>query len=529
MPALGESGYTWARHVLNAATEERPHMAEKTAPGTLLELLESGAASHPAIVAPGGPVVTYDSLRRQVRALAGQFRSMGIDRGDRVAIVLPNGIEAIVTFLAVGAAATAAPLNPAYKAAEFEFYMEDTNAKALITLDEGGEEARSAAQASVMDMRVTIDEEGVVSLTGPGGSVESPSPEPDDVALVLHTSGTTSRPKRVPLKHRNLTASVENIVETYDLSDTDVSLCVMPLFHVHGLVASTLSTLRSGGTVVVPPRFNPLGFWPLVDEHEATWFSAVPTMFQALLSRARSGGGSQSAGRLRFIRSCSAALSPATMEQMESTFGVPVVEAYGMTEAAHQMASNPLPPGDRIPGSVGPGTGVEIGIMDDAGELQTTGTVGEVVISGPNVIRGYESNPEANASSFVGSWFRTGDQGQLDEDGVLTLRGRLKELINRSGEKISPLEIDEVLLSHQAVSEAVAFGVPHPAHGEEPTAAVVLGSDATERELVAHCRASLASFKVPRRIHIVDAIPRTATGKVQRRIVAEVITGAPST
>ena len=511
-------------------------MANTTAPGTLLDLLDSGAPSRPAIVAPGGPVVTYDSLRRQVRSLAEQLRAMSIDRGDRVAIVLPNGIEAIVTFLAVATAGTAAPLNPAYKAAEFEFYMEDTNAKALITPDDDGEEARSAARASVMDIRAEIDDEGNVSLAVPGGEgqaeagrVDTPSPEPDDVALVLHTSGTTSRPKRVPLAHRNLTASVENIIETYDLSDSDVSLCIMPLFHVHGLVASTLSTLRSGGTVVVPPRFNPLGFWPLVDEHEATWFSAVPTMFQALLSRARSGSAPRSSDRLRFIRSCSAALSPATMEQMESTFGVPVVEAYGMTEAAHQMASNPLPPDDRIPGSVGPGTGVQIGIMDDAGKLQATGTVGEVVISGPNVIRGYESNPEANATSFVGDWFRTGDQGELDEQGVLTLRGRLKELINRSGEKISPIEIDDVLLSHPAVAEAVAFGVPHPAHGEEPTAAVVLGSEATERELVAHCRQSLATFKVPRRIHIVDAIPRTATGKVQRRIVAEVITGGPST
>ena len=511
-------------------------MANTTAPGTLLDLLDSGAPSHPAIVAPGGPVVTYDSLRQQVRTLAEELRAMGIEREDRVAIVLPNGIEAIVTFLAVAAAGTAAPLNPAYKVAEFEFYMDDTNAKALITPNDGGKEARSAAQASVMDIRAELDEEGRVSLAARGGEgqaeagrVDTPSPEPDDVALVLHTSGTTSRPKRVPLAHRNLTTSVENIIETYDLSDSDVSLCVMPLFHVHGLVASTLSTLRSGGTVVVPPRFNPLGFWPLVDENEATWFSAVPTMFQALLSRARSGSAPQTAGRLRFIRSCSAALSPATMEQMESTFGVPVVEAYGMTEAAHQMASNPLPPDDRIPGSVGPGTGVQIGIMDDAGELQATGTVGEVVISGPNVIRGYESNPEANASSFVGDWFRTGDQGELDRDGVLTLRGRLKELINRSGEKISPIEIDDVLLSHPAVAEAVAFGVPHPAHGEEPTAAVVLGSEATERELVAHCRQSLSSFKVPRKIHIVDAIPRTATGKVQRRIVAEVVTGGPST
>ena len=271
-------------------------MPDKTPPVTLLDLLDSGAPSHPAIVAPGGPVLTYDSLRCQVRALAEQLRAMGIDRGDRVAIVLPNGIEAIVTFLAVAAAGTAAPLNPAYRAAEFEFYMDDTNAKALITRDKGGEEARSAAPASVLDIRSSLDDEGRVSLTASGASeqaaaesLEAAPPRPDDVALVLHTSGTTSRPKRVPLAHRNLAASVENIVETYDLSDKDVSLCIMPLFHVHGLVASTLSTLRSGGTVVAPPRFNPMGFWPLVDEYEATWFSAVPTMFQALLSRARSG------------------------------------------------------------------------------------------------------------------------------------------------------------------------------------------------------------------------------------------------
>lgn len=279
--------------------------------------------------------------------------------------------------------------------------------------------------------------------------------------------------------------------------------------------------------MVVLPRFNPLAFWPLVDEYQATWFSAVPAMFQALLSRARRGGSPRNTDSLRFIRSCSAALSPAVMQQMESTFGVPVIEAYGMTEASHQMASNPLPPGNRVPGSVGQGAGVSIGIMDEAGELLEAGAVGEVVVSGPNVIRGYESNPEANASSFVGDWFRTGDQGRLDENGVLTLKGRIKELINRSGEKVSPAEIDEVLLAHPAVAEAVAFGVPHPTHGEEPAAAVVLGSEATERDLVAHCRQSLAAFKVPRKIHIVDSIPRTATGKVQRRVVAEAVTGGP--
>ena len=507
-------------------------MTDTPPPGTLLDLLDSGAPSHPAIVAPGGPVLTYDSLRRQVQTLAPQLRAMGIDRCDRVAIVLPNGIEAIVTFLAVSMAGTAAPLNPAYKAAEFEFYMDDTNAKALITADAGGEEARSAAPSSIIDVRASLDQDGKVSLTGSGlgtqGNPEVAPPEPDDVALVLHTSGTTSRPKRVPLSHRNLTASVQNIVRTYRLSPNDVSLCVMPLFHVHGLVASTLSTLGSGGTVVVPSGFNPLRFWPLVDEHQGPPGSPPCPPCSRPCCPGPASGSTRNADSLRFIRSCSSALSPAVMEQMESTFGVPVIEAYGMTEAAHQMASNPLPPDSREPGSVGHGTGVKIGIMDEAGDLLQTGAVGEVVISGPNVIRGYESNPEANASSFVDDWFRTGDQGVLDAHGVLTLKDRIKELINRSGEKISPAEIDEALLSHPAVEEAVAFGVPHPTHGEEPAAAVVLGSEATERDLVAHCRQSLAPFKVPRKIHIVDSIPRTATGKVQRRIVAEAVTGGPA-
>ena len=508
-------------------------MAGVTTPGTLLDLLETGEASHPAIVVPDGPVVTYDSLRRQVLDLGGQLRAMGIERGDRVAIVLPNGIETIVSFLAVASVATAAPLNPSYKESEFKFYLGDTAAKALITSDQAGKEARDVTSEAVLQLHAAMDSEGWVSLSptaGPDGESTIQRPRPQDVALVLHTSGTTSRPKRVPLAHGNLAVSARNIIDTYSLTAQDVALCVMPLFHVHGLVASTLSTLLSGGTVVVPPRFNALGFWPLVREHSVTWFSAVPSMYHALLSRAGRGrreAAGAAADTLRFIRSCSAALPASTMLEMEERFDVPVLEAYGMTEAAHQMASNPLPPAERYPGAVGFGTGVGIGIMDESGELLDPRARGEVVIQGPNVIRGYEDNPEANATSFTNGWFRTGDQGYLDESGCLYLVGRIKELINRSGEKISPVEIDEVLLSHAAVSEAVAFAVPHPTHGEEPTAAVVLHGQATEKELIAYCRAHLAAFKCPRTIHIVDAIPSTATGKVQRRIVAATVAGEP--
>ena len=492
----------------------------------LRDLLALGDSSHPALVMPeGGSVITYDSLRGQVERLATTLQALGLGRGDRVAMALPNGIEIITAFLAVtAAAATAAPLNPAYTVEEFRFYLEDIEAKALIVPPGGGEQARAAMPVGTLLIEASLSSAGQVRLTIVGSSslprVQT-EPIPNDIALFLHTSGTTSRPKGVPLSHANLLASAANIVATYALTPVDVSLCVMPLFHVHGLVASTLATLRSGGTIVVPPRFSASAFWPAVTAHRATWYTAVPTIHQVLLARAdEDQAPAPGTSGLRFIRSCSSALAPATMTGLESRFGCPVLEAYGMTEAAHQMASNPLPPEPRQPGSVGRGTGVQIALMNDAGSLLPVGSQGEVVIKGPNVTRGYHNNPEANATAFTNGWFRTGDQGILDAEGYLTLVGRLKELINRGGEKISPREIDEALLTHPAVAEAVCFGVPDAKYGEEVAAAVVLRREASAADLLAHCRERLAAFKVPKTIHLVAQIPRTATGKVQRRVVA---------
>ncbi len=346
---------------------------------------------------------------------------------------------------------------------------------------------------------------------------------PDDIAMILHTSGTTSRPKRVPIRHRNLAASAHNIAGTYALSDTDRSLCVMPLFHIHALIASMLSTFASGGTVICPPGFNALDFWNIVDVFKPTWYSAVPTMHQVLLARADRNAEVIRANPFRFIRSGSSSLAPIVMERMEETFGAPVLENYGMTEATHQMTSNPLPPKPHKAGTVGYGFGVDVAIMDDAGGLLPQGDLGEVVVRGPNVIDGYENNPEANATAFVNGWFRTGDQGRIDADGFLSLTGRLKELINRGGEKISPLEIDDVLLRHAAVAEALAFAVPHATLGEEVHAAVVLKGEATDRELRAYCAAHLAEFKVPRRFHMLEALPRGATGKLQRINMAKLL------
>ncbi len=447
---------------------------------------------------------------------------LGVAREDRVALVLPNGIESIVLFLASATAGTAAPLNQAYKESEFRFYLDDIQARALVVPPGGGEAARRSLPEGATLIEAATDERGRLTLRSDSRASRrnAAGPQGDDVALVLHTSGTTSRPKLAPLRQRNLAYSAENIATTYALTPDDVAMCVMPLFHIHGLMASTMATLYAGGTVVVPAAFDAMTFWPAVAHHRATWYSAVPTMHQMLLLRNR-GERPEGAENLRFIRSSSAALPPEVMRQLEARFGAPVIEAYGMTEAAHQMASNPLPPGERRAGTVGVATGIQVGVMDEHGALQPSGTQGEVVIRGASVIDAYANNHEANAKSFTDGWFRTGDQGILDGAGYLSLVGRLKEMINRGGEKIAPREIDDVLLQHPAVAEAVAFGLPHSAWGEEVAAAVVLKAPATDKELIAFARERLADHKVPRKLFVVEQIPRTATGKIQRRSVAE--------
>ncbi|HLW87511.1 MAG TPA: acyl--CoA ligase [Terriglobales bacterium] len=488
---------------------------------TLLDVLHF-ADSHTAVIVPElGIRLTYDSLRRQVLAMANALASSGICRGDSVAIALPNGLPAIVSFLAASIAGTAAPLNPAYPYEEFLFFLGDTNARVLLCPPVGMEFARSAAaDRKIPVVPVEMSDQGEVHLGNAASGAKFTVPTADDIALILHTSGSTGRPKRVPLRHFNLAVSSANVANTYALSAEDVSLCIMPLFHIHGLVGSTMATLVSGGTVVVPTKFNALSFWRTVREHRVTWFSGVPTMHQLLLARTRQKPAE--AESLRFIRSCSAPFSAELISKIEELFGVPFVEAYGMTEAAHQMTSNPLPPRHRKAGSVGVGAGLRISIMDKQGNHLGTNQRGEVAIQGANVFRGYENNPEANARAFVNGWFRTGDEGYLDSDCYLYLTGRIKDIIIRGGENIAPHEVDEILLKHPAVAAAVTFGCAHPTLGEEVAAAVVLHDpqSASEAALIKHCRESLAEYKCPAKIYLVESIPTTATGKIRRRAVA---------
>ena len=492
---------------------------------TLSELLSSSEATRTAISAPGRTPLSYGKLREQISATVGALNGAGVGHGDRVAIVLPNGPEMASTFIAVAACTTAAPLNPGYRGEEFEFYLTDLRAKALIIA--AGDESPARAVASRLRVPVielqadghgpagtfVLNATGTVTVATNSGIAGS-----DDIALILHTSGTTSRPKIVPLTHRNVCASARNVRDTLRLSADDRGLNIMPLFHIHGLIASLLAPLAAGGQVSCTPGFNALKFFGWLAEARPTWYSAVPTMHQTILARAANNAEVIAANPLRFIRSSSASLPPQVLIAVEQAFNCPVIESYGMTEAAHQMASNPLPSAKRIPGSVGIAAGPEVAIMDEAGKLLAAGSVGEVVIRGENVTPGYENNPKANAEAFNDGWFRTGDQGVMDEEGYLTLTGRLKEIINRGGEKISPREVDEVMLDHPAVEQVITFAMPHDKLGEDVAAAVVLrnGFNATESELRNFVAQRLADFKVPRKILFLDEIPKGATGKLQR-------------
>jgi acyl-CoA synthetase (AMP-forming)/AMP-acid ligase II len=495
---------------------------------TLSAVLAGGRESAVALVSPeDDQALTYADLAGRVEALALLLAGSGVRRGDKVAFALPNGPECVELLLAImRLGAAAAPLNSAYTESEFAFYLDDIAPRVMVTLPGQPRAAISAAAAAGAPALVLVTGDGGPAGLEAGGAAVRPAAsaeagEPDDVGIVLHTSGTTSRPKQVPLRQRNLMASVRTIAAHYGLSADDVSFSAMPLFHIHGLVASTFAALSAGGTVVAPRRFTPQRFWRQARDYGATWLSAGPTMHTMILDKIDADGAPAS---LRFTRSCSSALSPALLERAEATYGVPMLEAYGMTEASHQMASNPLPPAARIPGSVGVPTGTEIGIADAGGQLQPAGTAGEVVIRGPGVTSGYVGNPQATADAFWGDWFRTGDQGVL-RDGYLYLEGRLKEMILRGGENISPAEIEQALLAHPAVGDAVCFGLPDEKYGELPAAAVTLSQDTPVADLTGFCRERLAAFKVPTRVWVLPEIPRTATGKVQRRRMADFVAG----
>jgi acyl-CoA synthetase (AMP-forming)/AMP-acid ligase II len=498
---------------------------------TLENTIQEGAST--AIIVPGPPTLTisYTKLRNDVQVFQQKLASLGVSPQAAVSIALPNSYPFIVAFLAASwQRAIAAPLNPAYKQSEFEFYIDDLSS-ALVLVPQGQAEGlavqaarkyNAAVAECYLDPQtneVVLDVKEHGKLAGQGNR-EVETPQPDDTALVLHTSGTTGRPKAVPLTHRNLTRTMKNIQNTYKLTAADRTMLVMPLFHVHGLLAGFLGPLASGGSVVVPGAFSASNFWQHFTTHKANWYTAVPTIHQILLRSPKPNP----VPNIRFIRSCSSPLSPKVFQDLEDAFGAPVLEAYAMTEASHQMTSNPLPPAKRQPGSVGIGQGVEVKILDGEGKEVALGKEAEICIRGENVTKGYLNNDKANKESFTKEgFFRTGDQGKQDADGYVIITGRIKELINKGGEKISPIELDNVLAQHPAVSEAVSFAMADELYGQDVGVALVLkeGSKLTAEEMKAYMREKVAKFKVPKKVFFTDLMPKTATGKIQRRNVGE--------
>jgi len=492
---------------------------------TMEKILAIGADEAIALTAPDKPDTDYQTLRAHCQNIGRQLASQGLTHKDRVAIVLPNGPEMATAFLAVSAYMSAAPLNPSYKHSEYLFYLDDLKPKLVIIGQDSDNPVRGAAE----ELGIPVVE-AVVEKAAPAGVFNLFKTEQDiqpagpaDEALVLHTSGTTSRPKVVPLLQRNIMASAQNISNALELSASDHCLNIMPRFHIHGLIAVLTASLFKGASICCSSGFNAIGFLELAHQQNITWYSGVPTMHQAILLRAKRNPQIAQNLKLRLIRSSSASLPPAVFDELVKVFGCPVIEAYGMTEAAHQMTSNPLGTGKQKAGHVGIVTAPEVCVMDQKGQILPQGQEGEVCIKGENVTPGYENNDAANASSFTDGWFRTGDQGIFDAEGYLQITGRLKEIINKGGEKISPLEVDNVLMEHPAIQQIVTFAVADKMLGEEIGAAIVLadGQSLSEAELKAYAGEYLAKFKIPKHIRFLEEIPKGATGKLQRIGLAE--------
>ena len=488
-------------------------------------IIEDQNDNNVALTSENSPPLLYKDLKSFVNKIASQLAGNGISNKDRAAIVLPNGPFMASSFLTLSSYMSAAPLNPSYKTNEYEFYLKDLNPKIVIVEPNSSNEVVGVAKnlnIPVCEMKIKKDDpSGLFNLF----DIESEYqlPEENDEGLVLHTSGTTSKPKIVPLTNKNIYSSAENISKSLNLSEADHCLNIMPLFHIHGLIAILAASIRSGASICASNGFNALKFLELAKSEKITWYSGVPTMHQAILLRAEKNLELAKNLNLRLIRSSSASLPPAVFEKLNSVFGCSVIEAYGMTEATHQMTSNPLPPKKQKPGFVGIPAGPEVCIMDEKDKILDQGETGEVCIKGDNVTLGYDNNPEANKNSFTNGWFRTGDQGYFDQNGYLKISGRLKEIINKGGEKISPLEVDNVLMDHPLIEQAVCFGYEDKMLGEDIAAAIIVkeGKNCSETDVKTYAQEKLAKFKIPKKIFFVNEIPKGATGKLQRNVLAK--------
>jgi oxalate---CoA ligase len=481
---------------------------------------------------------TNEDVARDVMEIRRLLTACNIQPGDRVILGYPNSYAFVVAYFALlHHGAIVAPVNPGMATAELYAFLERSQAVAAFVPEsqwlaiEKADELTDACSLNLRQVFVVdrIDEcfpaRGFEhrnqrwnerNLVLPDDVMDSPEPSEDDVGILLYTSGTTGRPKAVGLKHRHLYRTAQNVVSSHRLTEQDVTYCFLPLFHINAQVVAVLSTCLSGGRIVIGQKFSAKRFWPAVIEHGVTWVSAVPTVIAILLN---TDGPVQVPPQLRFVRSASAQLPAKHEREFERRFGVPVLQSYGMTEAASQICVNPFSTGQKRIGSVGLPVGLDLQIVDDENGQLAPGKVGEIVIQGDSVIDEYVQAD--NQNDFQDGWFHTGDLGYRDADGYVFLVGRKKEMINRAGEKISPYEVEDVIREHPSVCKVAVIGVPDELYGERVAAYMITRAEADHhKQIVADiltlCRTKLSNFKIPSDIFVVSDIPVGPTGKIQR-------------
>ncbi|MGY4174137.1 AMP-binding protein [Bradyrhizobium sp. USDA 4529] len=485
--------------------------------------------NQPAIVSSAFEPLTYNGLERQLNAIRRRLRLAGFDCNTRIGVLMPNGPEAVLAIVAVACCSVAVPLDPRLSQPEIEQRLDMLNLSALVVLQGSAPEARQAAArrtlAVIEAAPVGQGQLGLeIAVQVAGSPAIDAEPDPRSPAFILQTSGTTAQPKLIPFSHDNMLAAAERLQAWFSLTSRDRCLSVSPPYYSHGLKVTVFTPLLTGGSIAIPANSAVVALDEWFDVLRPTWYSAGPTLHTTVLDKAQSLENAQPAHTLRFAMSGGAPLARAVQDGLQHALGVPVLEHYGSSEAA-QIAANQLPPGPNRPGTCGRPWPDTVAIVGEDGLPLAAGERGEIWIRGPTVTSGYLDAPELNQAAFTKGWFRTGDIGSLDEDGFLSLHGRLSELINRGGEKVSPAEIEAALLRHSAIAEAAAFAISHPRLGEDVAVAIIpqRGAQASAAELRLFLQRELASFKIPRRILTLDHLPKGVTGKVQRRRLRELV------
>ena len=508
-------------------------------PENIRELLEMQVERSPGkeflFLASDGRVFTYRGFDDEVNRAAGTLLSLGVSQGDRISLLLTNRAEYLIFYFAcfkIGA--WAGPVNALLKPQEIEFIIANSEAGTVVTqpdllphLGEAREHVRSLQHV------IVVEDSGRWSVSGVQGSglrargsalnpeLRTLNPElaAGDEAVIIYTSGTTGKPKGVLLTHGNLLSNAQQIAEWLHLTEADRSLMIMPLFHVNALMATAMALLWVGGSIVLAPRFSASGHWETISRYGVTYFGSVATMLSMLNHTYPTGApAGLDTGLFRFALCGSAPVPVEVLKTFESLFGCPVIEGYGLSESTCRSTFNPIDERRRV-GSVGLPIGNEMRIFDDNdGELGPR-QVGEIVLRGPNIMKGYYKNETATRDAFRSGWFHTGDLGYQDEDGYFYVVDRKSDMIIRGGENIYPREIDEVLYQHPKVKDAATIGVTHELYGEEVKSFVVLrdGQQAAEQELIEFCCDRLADFKCPKSIEFVEDIPKGPTGKLLKR------------